>query len=66
MPSQFYSVRQTAEVLNVSYQTAFRKVTDKEFPSIRLGRKILVPAAFIDSLIKNAMAGAKVPAPIKA
>jgi excisionase family DNA binding protein len=66
MPKQFYTVRQTAEALNVSYQTVFRKVTDKEFPSMRLGRKILVPAAFIDSLVTETMSGAKTPAPVKA
>jgi len=65
MPSKFYTVRQAAEVLNVSYQTAFRKVTDKEFPSIRMGRKILVPAAFIDGLVDRAMSGTKA-APIPA
>ena len=59
MPKQFYSVRQTAEILGVSYLTIFRKVTDKEFPSIRLGRKILVPAALIDSLVMQAMSGIK-------
>jgi excisionase family DNA binding protein len=59
MSSQFYTVRQTAEVLNVSYQTVFRKVTDKEFPSVRMGRKILVPVTFIESLVAQAMSEAK-------
>jgi excisionase family DNA binding protein len=58
MSQQFYTVRQTAEILNVSYMMAFRKVTEKEFPSIRMGRKILVPAAFIDRLITQAMTNA--------
>jgi excisionase family DNA binding protein len=61
MPSQFYTVRQIAEVLNVSYLTAFRKITDKEIPSIRMGRKILVPAAFIDNMVTQAMSGNKTP-----
>ena len=47
MPSQFYTVRQIAEVLNVSYLTAFRK--------------ILVPAAFIDNMVTQAMSGNKTP-----
>ena len=55
---QFYTVRQTAEILNVSYMMAFRKIAGKEFPSIRMGRKILVPATFIDRLIAQAMASA--------
>ena len=66
MPKQFLTVRQTAEALNVSYLTAFRKVTKKEFPSIRLGRKILVPSAFIDSLVVRAMSEAKAPVPVEA
>lgn len=55
MAERFYSVRQTAEILNVSYLTAYRKITDKEIPSIRLGRKILVPAVFIESLVTQAL-----------
>jgi excisionase family DNA binding protein len=61
MSLQFYSVRQTAEILNVSYQTVFRKITDKEFPSTRIGRKILVPVAFIESLANQAMSRVKAP-----
>jgi excisionase family DNA binding protein len=59
MKGEFYSVRQTAEVLNVSYLTVFKKVTKKEFPSIRMGRKILVPVAFIEGLIAQATSGVK-------
>ena len=54
MTKQFYTVRQTAEALNVSYQTVFRKITEKEIPSIRIGRKILVPTIFIDNLVTQA------------
>jgi excisionase family DNA binding protein len=54
MSNQFYTVRQTADVLNVSYQTVFRKVVDKEFPSIRLGRKILIPVSFLKELEEKA------------
>jgi excisionase family DNA binding protein len=61
MLKQFYSVRQTAEVLNVSYLTAFRKITEKEIPSIRLGRKILVPVTFIDNLVMQAISQPSVP-----
>jgi len=56
MSNQFYTVRQTADALNVSYQTVFRKITDKEFPSIRLGRKILIPASFLKELEEKANA----------
>ena len=59
MSSQFYSIRQTAEVLNVSYQTVFRKISEKEIPSIRMGKKVLVPAAFIESLITQAISESK-------
>ena len=65
MSAQFLTIRQTAEALNVSYMMVFRKISEKEFPSIRLGRKILVPATFIDNLITNAMSGTKTPASVK-
>jgi excisionase family DNA binding protein len=64
MPSKFYTVRETADTLNVSYQTAFRKITEKEIPSVRLGRKILVPVSFVDNLVSQALAGvSSAPAP---
>jgi excisionase family DNA binding protein len=47
---QFLSVRQTAEILNICYLTAFRKISKKEIPSIRIGRKILVPISFLTEL----------------
>jgi excisionase family DNA binding protein len=56
MSNQFYTVRQIADALNVSYQTVFRKITDKEFPSIRMGRKILVPVSFLKELEEKANA----------
>ena len=56
MSNQFFTIRQTAEALNVSYQTVFRKTSNKEFPSIRLGRKILIPASFLKELEKKANA----------
>jgi excisionase family DNA binding protein len=59
MSKQFYTVRQTAEVLNVSYLTVFRKVTSKEIPSIRMGRKILVPVTFIEGFLAQAISGVK-------
>ena len=52
---QFYTVKQTAEALNTSYITIYRKISTKEMPSIKLGKKNLIPVAFIDRLISNAM-----------
>jgi excisionase family DNA binding protein len=57
MSKKFYTVRQVAEVLNVSYLTAFRKITNKQIPSIRLGRKILIPTTFVDNLVTQALSG---------
>ena len=54
MPQQFYSVRQLAEVLNVSYLTAFRQIIEKKIPSVRLGRKILVPITYVENLLNKA------------
>jgi len=63
---EFYSLHATAERLGISYLTAFKKVSKKEIPSVRIGRKILVPVAFINTLITKAMSGEETPAPTKA
>ena len=65
MSMQFLTVRQTAEALNVSYMLVFRKIACKEIPSIRIGRKILIPAKFIEDLVTNAISGAKTPVSVK-
>jgi len=59
MSQQFYTVRQFAAALNVSYLLVHRKITEKEIPSIRLGRKILIPASFLQKLEEKANAKAE-------
>ena len=62
MSAQFLTVRQTAEALNVSYMLVFWKIANKEIPSARIGRKILVPAKFIEDLVTQAIAQSAVTA----
>jgi excisionase family DNA binding protein len=64
MSQQFYSVAQAAKSLNVAKLTVYRRTATGEIPSIRVGRKILVPAAYIETLVARAMSGAQhAPAP---
>jgi excisionase family DNA binding protein len=50
MDCKFYSVSKAKELLNVSRLTVYRKIAEKEIPAIRLGRKILIPASFLQEL----------------
>jgi excisionase family DNA binding protein len=59
MPQQFYTVAQTAKVLGVSSLTVYRRTSTGEIPSTRMGRKVLIPAAFIEALVAKAMSGAR-------
>jgi excisionase family DNA binding protein len=45
------SVDEVAQVLGISRNHAFRCVGRGEIPSVRIGRRVLVPAAFLDRLL---------------
>jgi excisionase family DNA binding protein len=55
MSNQFYSVTEAAKFLSVCRITIYRGINNGEIPSARLGRKVLIPAAFIDGLVSGAM-----------
>ena len=45
------SVDEMAQVLGISRNHAFRCVERGEIPSVRIGRRVLIPAAFLDRLL---------------
>lgn len=47
----YYSVKELAELLLVSKSFIYCKVESKEFPSKRLGRRVLIPATFVTKLL---------------
>jgi excisionase family DNA binding protein len=59
MSQQFYTVTQTAKSLNVAKLTVYRRTATGEIPSTRMGRRVLIPAAFIENLVSQAMSGAQ-------
>jgi excisionase family DNA binding protein len=60
---QFYSVTQAAKSLNVAKLTVYRRTATGEIPSTRMGRKILIPAAYIEKLVAQTMSGQRVTSP---
>ena len=60
MKKEYYSARETAEALNLSYLTVIRKAKSKEFPSVRVCRKILIPTTFLEDLKQKAMSSVAV------
>ena len=50
----FYSVKELAEILMVSKSCIYCKIEAKEFPSKRVGRRVLVPAEFVRAYINAA------------
>lgn len=45
------SVDEVAQALGISRNHAFRCVERGEIPSVRIGRRVLVPVAFLDRLL---------------
>ena len=48
-----YTVEQVAEILRISRSTAYRCVETGELPSVRLRRRILIPAEAIEALLSG-------------
>ena len=55
MEVKFFTMKQTAKMLNLSYLTVFRKVKSREIPTVKVSKKTLIPASFFNSLEQKAM-----------
>ena len=53
-PKIFYSVKELAELLMVSKSCIYCKIEAKEFPCKRVGRRVLIPASFVEAYINAA------------
>jgi excisionase family DNA binding protein len=45
------SVQEAAELLGISRNHAFRCVQRGEIPSVRVGRRVLIPASYLDRVL---------------
>jgi excisionase family DNA binding protein len=59
--SQFVTVSQAMGILNISRPTIHRKMKTGEIPSVRIGKRVLIPDEFFQ-LLKNKAMG-KIPQP---
>lgn len=54
------TVRQAADLLGCSDMTIYRRISARRFPAVCMGRKAMVPRAFVEGLLRRAAAGATV------
>ncbi|MBQ1856010.1 MAG: helix-turn-helix domain-containing protein [Anaerovibrio sp.] len=47
----FYSVKEFAKILEVSSSSIYTRIESKEFPCKRVGRRVLIPAKFVEDYI---------------
>lgn len=50
----FYTVAEFAEILMVSKSCIYSRIESQVFPSKRVGRRVLIPAAFVRAYINDA------------
>ncbi len=50
METKFYSVKETAQILNITRAGVYGLVKKGKIPHLRLGDRILIPKKFIDEL----------------
>jgi excisionase family DNA binding protein len=51
-----YSVEETARILGLGRTATYQGIKSKEIPSIRIGKRILIPRAALEHLLKNNIA----------
>ncbi len=54
MKSATLSVEETAEILGIGRNSAYEGVRTGEIPSIRIGKRILVPRLALERILENA------------
>ncbi len=54
MERKTYSVAETAKVLGIGRSAAYQAVNAGEIPSIRIGRRLLVPVQALEQLLSTA------------
>ncbi len=54
MKSATLSVEETAEVLGIGRNSAYEGVRTGQIPSIRIGKRILVPRIALERILENA------------
>ena len=50
-----YSVKDVEQILGVSHNTAYKLIKLKGFPSIQIGRKIIVPKDEFDKWVEKSI-----------
>lgn len=53
-PKQVLTVSEAADVLGISRSLAYQLVACRQIPSVRLGRRIVVPRQVIDEILASA------------
>jgi excisionase family DNA binding protein len=54
-PVRVYSVQEAARLLGVSDMTLYRQIRAEAFPAIRVGRRFLIPARYLEEMIAAAI-----------
>lgn len=49
-----YSIQQVSQILGVSAVTVWRRIQNGEIPEIRVGKRRMVPKAYVDGLFSGA------------
>ena len=49
MEKKYYTIKETADMINISRQKLYQMIQQKEFPYLKIGSRILIP---IDQLEK--------------
>lgn len=56
---RFYTASETARMLRIDESTLYRHLRTGAFPAVKIGGRYVVPAAVIEQLVSDVLAGAQ-------
>jgi excisionase family DNA binding protein len=52
---QFYSLAEAGKILHVSRTNLYYRIRDGKIPTVRMGKRILIPGAYFERLAEQAL-----------
>jgi excisionase family DNA binding protein len=59
MVQQFYSLAEAGKILHVSRTNLYYRIRDGKIPTVRMGKRILIPGAFFERLADQSLQEAR-------
>jgi excisionase family DNA binding protein len=53
MDNKYYTIKETAELLNISNKLIYKLISYNEFPYVKIGSRFLIPSSLLEDYIEK-------------